>query len=250
MDGQYQDKTALITGASSGIGAAIAEELARRGATVVLVARTRERLEEQAAKIHAAGGRAECLPCDVTDENAIRKMARQLHSQHGKIHLIVNNAGLWNWSPMSVLPMDEVERMFRLNVFAMLNVVRLMAALLPKGSGAVVNMCSTAALQGESGLAAYSATKGAIMAMTRSLAKELAPRRVRVNAVAPGVVLTEGTELRFNVVSQERRAELESKYPLGFGKPTDVAPVVAFLGSDDARWITGQTLVVDGGLTC
>lgn len=246
---EYQDKVALVTGASKGIGAAVASELADRGASVVLVARGAEGLQQRAEAIQAAGGTAVVMPCNVTDDQAVPEMVRSVGDRFGQIDLLVNSAGMMLWSPLAVLDEDEARSLLDLNVFGTWFLVRCCAHLLPKGSGSVVNISSAAGLQGTSGLSAYSASKGAVIAMTRSLAKELAPRRVRVNAVAPGIVMTESSRLRFNILSKEQIAALEDQHPLGFGTPQDVAKAVAFLGSQQAKWITGHTLVVDGGLT-
>ncbi len=246
---QYQDKVAIVTGASGGIGAAVAWELADRGATVVLVARRADALEERAKAIQAAGGMAVVLPCDVTDDKAASEMVRSVDDRFGRVDLLVNGAGAMVWSPLAVLHEDEARHLLDLNAFATWFLVRCCAPLLPKGSGAVVNIASAAGLQGVSGLSAYSASKGAVIAMTRSLAKEFAPRRVRVNAVAPGVVMTASSRLKLEVLPDKKRTALEEQHPLGFGAAEDVAKAVAFLGSNEAKWITGQTLAVDGGLT-
>jgi 3-oxoacyl-[acyl-carrier protein] reductase len=249
MTKQYQGKVAMVTGASSGIGAAIAQELGRRGASVVLVARCVDALNEQAKAVDAAGGEAIVMPCDVTDEKAVREMVRRLDDRFQRVDLLVNAAGMMVWAPLPVLRVDDARNMLDLNVLSTWFLVRCCAALLPKGSGAVVNVASAAGLQGDSGMSAYSASKGAIIAMTRSLAKEFAPRRVRVNAVAPGVVMTEASRMKFALLSEKQMSALEAQHPLGLGTPEDVANAVAFLGSGQAAWITGHTLVVDGGLT-
>jgi len=246
---QYQDKVAIVTGASTGIGAAVARELAAGGASVVLVARRAAVLDQQAEAVREAGGKAIVMPCDVTDETAVREMVRAVDDRFQRVDLLVNSAGMMVWAPLPVLRVEDTRNLLELNVFSTWFLVRCCAALLPKGSGAVVNIASAAGVQGASGMSAYSASKGAVMAMTRSLAKEFAPRRVRVNAVAPGVVMTESSRMKFALLSEKQISALKSQHPLGFGTPEDVAKAVAFLGSDDAKWITGHTLAVDGGLT-
>ena len=246
---RYRDKVAIVTGASSGIGAAVARELAAGGASVVLVARRADALHQRSKDVEAAGGTATVMPCNLTDEEAVCEMVQRVEDRFGRVDLLVNNAGMMVWSPLPLLQVDETRDMLELNVLSTWFLVRCCGPLLPKGSGAVVNVASAAGLQGTSGLSAYSASKGAVIAMTRSLAKEFAPRRVRVNAVAPGVVMTEASRMRFAVLSEKQLSTLEAQHPLGFGTPEDVAKAVAFLGSDDAKWITGHTLVIDGGLT-
>jgi 3-oxoacyl-[acyl-carrier protein] reductase len=216
---------------------------------VVLVARRADVLEELARAVEAAGGAATAMPCDVTDDEAVPKMVRSVDDRFGRVDLLVNGAGTMLWSPLAVLQEDEARHMLDLNAFATWLLVRCCAPLLPKGSGSVVNIASAAGLQGVSGMSAYSASKGAVIAMTRSLALEFAPRRVRINAVAPGVVMTESSRMKFEVLPDKNRAALEEQHPLGFGTAEDVANAVAFLGSEEAKWITGHTLVVDGGLT-
>lgn len=246
---RYQGRIAIVTGASRGIGAAVAQELAGEGATVVLVARSALALEELAKAIEAAGGTAAVMPCDVTDEQAVRGMIRAVDDRFGRVDLLVNCAGTMVWAPLPVLRLEDTKHMLDLNVLATWFLVRSCASLLPKGSGAVVSVASAAGLRGDSGMSGYAASKGAVVAMTRALAKELAPRGVRVNAVAPGVVMTEAARLKFALLTEKQISALEAQHPLGFGQPEDVAKAVAFLGCDEARWITGHTLVVDGGLT-
>jgi 3-oxoacyl-[acyl-carrier protein] reductase len=203
-----------------------------------------------AQSIEQSGGTARVFPCDLTDVDAVRALTRLVANDFRHVHLLVNNAGKSAWSPFPVLHFQEdVKDMLDLNVAASWLVIRYFAALLPTKRGAIVNVASAAGLQGASGMTSYSASKGAVIAMTRSFAIELAPRRIRVNAVAPGVLETKSTELVLAVLSQEQLDAVRARHPLGFGKPQDVANAVAFLGSDEASWITGHTLVVDGGLT-
>jgi len=249
MQSQYLDKVAVVVGASSGIGEGVARDLANRGATVVMVARRAERLDELARSIEQAGGKASGFPCDVTDENSVRKLAKRVDGEFRHVNLLVNNAGKMAWGPFATLEYQkDVKDLLELNVSAAWFLIRCFAPLLPKGS-VIVNMASAAGLQGTLGLSSYSASKGAVIAMTRSLARELAPRQVRVNAVAPGIVDTETARLKFNSMSKAQMEAVKAQHPLGFGTPQDVANAVAFLGSDEASWITGHTLVVDGGLT-
>lgn len=241
-------RVALVTGASSGIGAGVALDLARRGAHVVLVARRRERLEEELAGIREQGGSAEAMVCDVTDESAVRDVCRALKQQHGRLDLLVNNAGMDLVAPLQVMKLDDARAMLELNVLAVASVSKACGPMLKTGA-AVVNVASAAALKGSAAMSMYAASKGAVASMTRSLAVELAPRGVRVNAVAPGVVRTELFDRAFASWKPEQIAAMEARHPLGFGRVEDVAAAVAFLGSDEARWITGQVLAVDGGFT-
>jgi 3-oxoacyl-[acyl-carrier protein] reductase len=246
--GQFQDKIALVTGASGGIGAEIARELSRRGAHVLMVARHQDILEKLADEIAASGGVASPMPCDVTDQIAVQSLTKQVQELFGEVHVLVNNAGRELVKPLQVTKSQDFRDLIEINLVALAEVTRNCLRLL-KGGSVIVNVASLAGLFGAPGLSAYAASKGAVIALTRSLAKELASRRVRVNAVAPGLVRTEMTERMFGKLGGEQAAALEAAYPLGLGTPQDVARGVAFLGSDDAAWITGQTLVIDGGFS-
>jgi 3-oxoacyl-[acyl-carrier protein] reductase len=244
----YHGKVALVTGASSGLGAGISRRLAALGAHVFLVARRTDLLEQLAADITHAGGQATAVTCDVTDEQAVRSLAAVVKGRFGCLHLLVNNAGRPLGEPLQVLRLDKARAVLELNVLAMASVTKAMLGLLKPGA-AVVNMASAAAFRGAATMSLYAASKGAVVAMTRALALELASRQIRVNAVAPGVVRTELFQQAFGRFSPAQIAALESQHPLGLGEVEDVAAAVAFLGSQDARWITGHTLVVDGGFS-
>lgn len=243
-----EPRVALVTGASSGCGAAIARELASQGTLVLLVARRVALLEAMVAQIREQGGEAKALACDLTDEQAVDALCRHLRDKFPAMHLLVNNAGRDLVSTIQFTPLAKIHNLFELNVFAAIRMIQQCLPLLTQGS-AIVNVASAAACSGNAGHSAYAASKAACVSLTRSLARELSSRGIRVNAVAPGVVRTELTEQMLRKLGPEQTQALEKKHPLGFGDPQDVADAVAFLGGPQARWITGQTLVVDGGLT-
>ena len=244
----YEDKTALVTGASSGIGRAVAKRLAREGAHVFLVARRGDLLGSIRDQIQAEGGQATCLPCDVTDQSVPAELQRQIKAVADRLDLLVNNAGRELLAPLLALKLAEARDVLDVNVLAVVALTKGLLGLLREGA-AIVNMASAAALKGVAGMSIYCASKGAIVSLTRSWARELAARGVRVNAVAPGMVSTELTDRIFGHLKPEQVADIEAQHPLGLGTPADVASAVCFLGSEEAAWITGQTLVVDGGLT-
>jgi len=244
----YRGKVAMVTGASSGLGAGISRRLAALGAQVFLVARRADLLAELAADVGRNGGQAIAVSCDVTDEQAVRSLADAVKDRFGSLHLLVNNAGRPLSEPLQVLRLEKAREVLELNVLAMASVTKAVLGLLTPGA-AVVNVASVAAFRGAPTMSLYAASKGAVVAMTRAWALELASRQIRVNAVAPGIVRTELFEQAFGRFSPAQIAALERSHPLGLGQVEDVAAAVAFLGSEDARWITGHTLVVDGGFS-
>ncbi len=245
-------KVGIVTGAGGGIGRAIAMKLADQGVVVVLVDLVLQGIEEVAQEIRQGGGEAVTHGADVGDEAQVRECIAKTMDNHGRIDLLVNNAGI---SPkkatgskayLTEIPLSEWENVLRVNLTS---VFLMCGASIPhmvrQGSGAIVNISSSAALDG--GILAathYSASKGAVAAMTRTLSKEMAPHGIRVNAVAPGRVATAMAKLSSN----ERNQAALSRIPIGrFAEPEEIADSVAYLLSDQASYITGVTLNVSGG---
>ncbi|MED5812624.1 SDR family oxidoreductase [Mycolicibacterium sp. 050232] len=231
--------TAVVTGAGKGIGRAISERLAADGMDVVVVDVDGVAADEVATAI---GGRA--VRCDVTDEGSVTTLADAL-ADIGAIDVLVNNAGIWRSHTLAESTVDEVDAVLRVNVLGSWLVTR---ALLDRfgDNGAIVNLTSVLAELGGAGRGIYPASKAALVALTKQMATEYAPRGIRVNAVGPGLVLTDGTAGEF--ADPGLRDAIGDAMPLGrIGEPADVAAAVAFLASAQAGYITGQVLYVDGG---
>jgi NAD(P)-dependent dehydrogenase (short-subunit alcohol dehydrogenase family) len=241
-------RTILVTGASSGIGRETAILLSRLEANVVITGRNALRLEETRSLMTGATHRTEVF--DLTDADAIPEWVRRVTLQAGPLNGLVHSAGVQQTTPLRVVSAARIEEVMRTNVVSAIMLVR---GFRQKGcssrGGSVVLISSVTGLIGQPGIAAYSASKAALMGFTKSAAMELAGEGIRVNCIAPGYVETEmAAEYRGNLPVQQFE-EIEKMHPLGLGKPIDVANAVAFLLADTGRWITGTTLVVDGGYT-
>lgn len=240
------NKVAVVTGASKGIGAAIAKHLAAAGATVVVgYGSSKEGADKTVSDIVARGGKAVAVKASVPDETAITALFDTVKKTFGKIDILVNNAGVYEFSPLDGVTVEHYTRQFNTNVLGVLLVTRAALPLFPPSGGSVVNVSSIVSTMAPAMSSVYSGTKGAIDSITRSLAKELAPRKIRVNAINPGLVRTEGTT---GFAEGDFEKEAIASTPLGrVGEPDDIAPPAVFLASEDARWITGETLYVSGG---
>lgn len=238
----------VITGASSGLGRATACLLGRLNARLILVGRNEARLAETRSSLE--GGPHTAVAFDLAETDEIPKWIQDLVSQHGQIAGLAHMAGIHSAKPLKMLDSAHFESVLRTNV---VSAAQLLRGLRQKGCAvtpaSVVLVSSVVGLVGAAGVAAYSASKGAVVALTKSLALELAPQGIRVNVVAPGFVETEMTERLRAMLGPEKYAAVEAMHPLGIGRPEDVAHAVAYLLSDAARWVTGSTLVVDGGYT-
>jgi NAD(P)-dependent dehydrogenase (short-subunit alcohol dehydrogenase family) len=239
-------QTILVTGASSGIGRETARLISRLGARVALVGRNEERLAETLRLLEGDGHSAE--PFDLFSTDEIPRWLKSISARSGPLHGMVHSAGIHKLRPLRVLNAQIVEDIMRINVAAAISLAK---GFCQKGvfvpGGSIVFLSSVTALTGQAGLAAYAASKGAIVALTRALAVELAGEHIRVNCVAPGVVMTEMGQGLLRMLTSEQGAALEAKHLLGLGSACDVAYAIAFLLAETARWITGTALVVDGG---
>jgi len=245
--GKLAGKTAVVTGASKGIGAGIAKALGKEGANVVVnYARGKEDAEKVAAAIEKAGGKAITVQADVSKQADVDRLFEVTKKTFGTVDILVNNAGVYEFEPIDQVTEASYRRMFDLNVLG--TVLSTQAALKSmNSSGSIINLSSVASLTPIPTGSLYSATKGAVDVITRTLAQELGPRKIRVNSLAPGLVETEGT--RAAGTSEGNFKEIAvARTPLGrVGEVDDIAKVAVFLASDDSGWITGEVLPVGGG---
>jgi 3-oxoacyl-[acyl-carrier protein] reductase len=240
-------KVALVTGASKGIGAAIARELASNGAAVAVnYSGSKAAAEKVVAEIVANGGKAIAVQADLTDPDSIGPLVEKVASELGPIDTLVNNAGVYEFSPIEGVTPEHFHKQFNLNVLGL--ILTTQAALRhfqPKG-GSIINIGSVAA-KGVGAASVYSATKGAVDSVTLALSQELGPKQIRVNSLNPGMVETEGVHAA-GFIGSEFQKKTEAETPLGrIGQPQDIAEVVAFLASDESFWLTGQTIQASGG---
>jgi 3-oxoacyl-[acyl-carrier protein] reductase len=242
-------KTAIVTGASKGIGAGIAKALAAEGAAVVVnFASSKAGAEKVVAEIRDKGGEAIAVQGDVASAADIKRLFAEAKEAFGRLDILVNNAGVYNLLPLEALSESDFHRHFDTNVLGLLLATREAVKYFGDQGGSVINIGSAVTELYPPNSVVYTATKGAVDAATRVLAKELGPKKIRVNSINPGVVDTEGTQSAGFIGSEFEKQFIELT-PLGrIGQPDDIAPVAVFLASDDSRWLTGDTLVVSGGL--
>ena len=245
--GKLKGKTAVVTGASKGIGAGIALALAKEGANVVVnYARAKDDAEKVATEINQNGSKAITVQADVSKKADVDKLFAETTKAFGKVDILVNNAGVYEFAPLPEITEDSYHRMFDLNVLGTLLSTQAAVKSMPSG-GSIINLSSVASLTPPPAGSVYSATKGAVDVITRSLAQELGPQKIRVNSLAPGLVETPGTRVAGTSEGEFRQLAV-SRTPLGrVGDTDDIAKVAVFLASDDSGWITGEVLPVGGG---
>ena len=242
-----EGKIAVVTGASRGIGRAIAEKLASMGAFVVINYNgSKDRAEEVRQEIEAAGGAAAIYQCDVSDYDKCGTFIQDVINEHGRIDILVNNAGVTRDGLLMKMTEEAFDQVINTNLKGAFNTMRFVSRqMLKQRSGRIVNMSSVVGVTGNAGQANYAASKAGIIGLTKSAARELAPKGITVNAIAPGFIETDMT----GVLPEKVKEATVAQIPLGrFGKPEQIAAAAAFLSSEDAGYITGQVLHVDGGM--
>jgi 3-oxoacyl-[acyl-carrier protein] reductase len=240
-------KVAVVTGASKGIGAAIAKSLAANGASVVVnYASSKAGADKVVSDITAQGGKAVAVQADVAKKGDIEKLFAETKKAYGKLDVLVNNAGVYEFFPLEQITPEHFHKQFDLNVLGLLLTTQEAVKQFPSVSS-IVNIGSVAGSSPVPGGSAYSATKAAVHAITQALAKELGARKIRVNTISPGMIETEGVHSA-GFAESEFRKQIEQQTPLGrIGQPGEVAPVATFLASEDSGWISGENFLVSGG---
>lgn len=244
------NKTAFVTGASKGLGAAIAKELAGAGATVIVnYSSSKAGADKVVADIVAAGGKAEAIQGDFSKPEEISKVYSEIKKSHEKIDILVNSAGVYAFGPIDSVTPEEVHRQFNLNVVGLLLSTKEALPLFGPEGGSIINIGSGVGKQSPAYGAIYSGTKGAVNSITLSLSKELGPRKIRVNALNPGLIETEGSAVDGGLENDFAKL-VQKTTPLGgIGVPQDIANVALFLASDESSWVSGQDIIVAGGFT-
>jgi 3-oxoacyl-[acyl-carrier protein] reductase len=242
-------KVAVVTGASKGIGAGIAKGLAAEGAAVVVnYASSKEGADRVIAEIKSKGGKAIAVQGDVARAADVQRIFAETKKSFGRLDVLVNNAGVYQFAELAEITEEQFHRQFNTNVLGLLLATQEAVKHFGPEGGSVINIGSTISRITPAGTAVYTATKGAVDAVTHVLAKELGSKKFRVNSINPGVVETEGTHA-MGIIGGDFQKGFEAQTPLGrIGQPEDIAPIAVFLASQDSGWLTGETLLASGGL--
>ena len=251
--GTLAGKTALVTGAGSGIGAAIAERFARSGAHVIVTDINEAQAADMDTRLRAAGGSAEALRLDVTMEDDARRVAEVVHRQHQRLDILVNNAGIGHVGAMPTTSGADLDRLYAVNVRGVFNVTKaFLPAMIARRAGAIVNIASIGGIVGIRDRLAYCTTKFAVVGMTKCLALDHALEGIRVNCICPGRVETPFVTARLREYPDPEKAyrEMAASQAVGrMGRPEEIAAAAEYLASDDAAFVTGSALIIDGGLS-
>jgi len=242
-------KVAIVTGASKGIGAAIAIHLAGAGASVVVnYSSSKEGADRVVDKITKAGGKAVAVQANVSQKADIERLFAETKKAYGRLDVLVNNAGIFEFAPLGEVTEDHFHRQFNLNVLGLILSSQKAAENFGPEGGSIINISSVVAVNPLPGATVYSATKGAVDAVTKALSKELGPKKIRVNSLNPGMIETEGVHAA-GFIGTDFQKKIEADTPLGrIGQPDDIGSVAVFLASEDSGWVTGQVLLVSGGM--
>jgi 3-oxoacyl-[acyl-carrier protein] reductase len=242
-------KVAVVTGASKGIGAEIAKELAAEGAAVVVnYSSSKAGAERVVADIVGRDGKAVAVQADMTKPDQVERLFAEANRAFGRLDVLVNNAGVYEFAPIEEVTADHFHRQFDLNVLGLLLATKEAVRHFGSAGGSIVNISSVVATAAPPHTSVYSATKAAVNAITRSLAQELGSRQIRVNSINPGMVETEGLHAA-GIPDSDFRKQVEAQTPLGrIGQPGDIAPAAVFLASNDSSWITGESFYIAGGM--
>jgi 3-oxoacyl-[acyl-carrier protein] reductase len=248
-NGKLNGKVAVVTGASKGIGAGIAKQLAAEGAAVVVnYASSKSDADKVVDEIAKAGGKAVAVQASVAKKADVEKLFTAAEKAFGKIDILINNAGVYEFAPIEEVTEQQFHRMFDTNVLGIILATQEALKHFNANGGSIINISSLASSLTPPTAVVYNATKGAVDAITRTLAKELGAGKIRVNSINPGMVITEGV-VTGGFHESEFRTALESQTPLGrIGQTDDIAPAAVFFASDDSKWVTGETLLIAGGL--
>jgi len=246
---KLKNKVAVVTGASKGIGAGIAKGLAAEGAAVVVnYASGKEGADRVVAEITEKGGKAVAVQGDVSKASDVRRLFSETKKTFGKLDVLVNNAGVYQFAALGEITEDQFHRQFNTNVLGLILTSQEAVKRFGAAGGSIINIGSTISTVTPPATAVYTATKGAVDAVTHVLAKELGPKKIRVNSINPGMVETEGVHTS-GFIGSDFQKQLEAQTPLGrIGQPDDIAPIAVFLASADSGWLTGETLLASGGL--
>jgi 3-oxoacyl-[acyl-carrier protein] reductase len=245
---KLKNKVAVVTGASKGIGASIAKYLAAEGASVVVnYSSSKAGADKVVGEITTQGGKAVAVQANVARKSEIDRLFAETKNTFGRLDVLVNNAGVYEFSPLEKVTEEHFHKHFDLNVLGLLLASQAAVKQFEATGGSIINISSVVSTLGIPESAVYSGTKGAVDAITRSLASELGPRGIRVNAIRPGMVATEGTNSA-GIIESDMRKQVEAQTPLRrIGQPQDIAGAAVFLASDDSAWITGETFLISGG---
>jgi len=248
MSEKLKGKVAVVTGASKGIGASIAGHLAAEGAAVVVnYSSSKEAADRVVAEIAGKGGKAIAVQANIAKQSDIQRLFSETKKTFGRVDILVNNAGVYELAPLESVTAEHFHKMFDLNVLGLVLTSQEAVKHFGPAGGSIINISSVASTSAMPTASVYSATKAAVDAVTRSLAKELGLRKIRVNSINPGMVETEGLRAS-GISSSDFRTQMESLTSLGrIGQPQDIAPAAVFLASSDSGWMTGETLYITGG---